>query len=756
MVQIVPRTAPIPFPRTSRLATVATPTASTSSPAAPAPRRPADATPVETDLGGLIGILRRNFAKIVLASILGMMLAIGYLAVAKPVYTATASIFIDPRTRKVVSDELSQGDPTSALALVDSQLSIITSDAVLRRVVKALKLDEIEEYATPSGPGLLYKIKSLITPQPPPTKREPVDQAIQKLLETVKVKRAQKTYVADIEASASQPERARDVAQAVADAYLDDQRETKAAQAKEANKLVDGRLEELRHQVSIAEAAVDRFRKEKNILTSEGGIVTEQQLTRLNSELINVRAVAAESKARRDQILSALKSGSAGAEVIPDAVRSGLVQRLREQYSQVARREAALASQLQPKHPVLIEVRSQLAEVKAQITAELKRVATAAQADYEIASNREREISQQLERSKAEVAKTNTDQIRLRDLEQDATASRELLRIFLSRAKETQEQQNIAIADARIVTPPSVPPKPAKPVSWLILALGTLGGLGLGIAAALITDHFDKTLRDPRDFAPFAATRDVSEIVDLQQPNRWLPRWPALAAKSETTHAAQFSDLLAAIADYKDTSSRSRLVYRQSVLRLLNRLKTRQRPGQPTTIMLASPQLDVGNSATALALAYAAAMGGERVLLVDATSRDPALSTVFATSLAPQTHVVLDNKEDLARITTRDERTGLAFLPIALADLRALKVQQRRRLAAGLTALSQRYDLIFIDAGGMVGDPSASCLLPLVDQLLLVGRAGVTTKGDISQLIDTLEPSGVTAVGAVLTLTDRG
>jgi uncharacterized protein involved in exopolysaccharide biosynthesis/Mrp family chromosome partitioning ATPase len=715
-----------------------------------------DTTDADTDLSGLLDTLRRNIKKIALATLLGFGLALAYLTIAKPVYTATASLFMDPRSRKVVSDELYQGDPTSALALVDSQMSIITSDTVLRRVVDKLNLDERPEFTVQPGPGFIYKIKSLISPQPAVPAREPSVQAIQTLNEGIKVKRAQKTYVVDIEASAATPELARDIAQAVADAYLEDQRDAKSAQAKEANGLIDGRLEEMREQVSAAEAAVDRFKKEKNILTSEGGIVTEQQLTRINQEMITARAVAAEARARRDQIQAALKSG--GADVIPDAMRSGLIQRLREQYAQVARREAALASQLQPKHPVLIDVRSQLAEVKAQINAELKRVATVAQSEYDVASNRERDLVQQLERAKGEVERSNTDQIRLRDLEQDANASRELLRVFLSRAKETQEQQNVAIADARIVTSPSLPAKPARPIGWLILGLGLLGGLGLGLASALIADHMDRTMRRPGDFAGHVDTSAVSWIPNLYANRSILGalRWPVngMASSTGSIDAAQFSDLLNALSDYKKSGNTAATEFRQSVLRILSRIKTHQRPGQPLTIMLAAPTLKAGNSATALALAYSAAQSGERVLLIDATSSDPALSATFATSLAPQNVIVLDNKEHLARITTRDARTGLAFLPIALADLRTLKVQQRRRLAAGLQGLIQRYDLIFIDAGGVLDDESSSCLLPIVDQAILVARSGLTTKDQIDAMVEALEPAGLRPSGAILTMTD--
>jgi Mrp family chromosome partitioning ATPase len=388
--------------------------------------------------------------------------------------------------------------------------------------------------------------------------------------------------------------------------------------------------------------------------------------------------------------------------------------------------------------------------VKAQINAELKRVATAAQAEYQISSNRERDISAQLERAKDEVTRTNTAQIKLRELDQEVTASRELLRLFLGRAKETQEQQNVSTPDARVITTPTVPAKPSKPITWLVLALGLIGGLGLGLATALIGDHLDSSLRSPADFAPHLAGHTIASIPALNgAQGRAAVSWRDRHGP-QRIEAAQFSDLLTALADYKNTDD---VHYRQSVLRLLSRIKSQQRPGRPHAVMLASPAADAGNSGTTLALAYAAALSGERVLLVDATSSNPALSEVFATTLKPTNVVVLDNKDHLAEITTRDARTGLTFLPIALADLRTLKNQQRRRLIAGLNGLMQRYDLIFIDAGALLDDESALCLLPAADQVLLVARAGATTRAQIAEIMDVLEPARDRLTGGVLTMT---
>ena len=739
MVQIVPKLGTIPFPRLPRANSLHMTSGDRLRTNNMIKER-------STDIGGLLGILARNIWKVIASTLAALTLALTYLAFATPLYTATASLFVDPRTRKIVSEEVVQGGFGSDLALVESQVSILTSDAVLKRVVDKLQLDTDPEFAPPLGQSVLSRIKALVVPRANDGDKKV--QAIESLYQNIKVKRAQKTYIVDLDVTATTPIKAQRVAESVVEAYLADQTAAKAAEAKRANGLIDARLGELRDQVRRADTRVDEFKKANKILTSEGGIVTEQQLSKINSELITARAVAAESKARQEQINIVLKS-AAGPEVLPDAIRSGLIQKLREQYAQVARREASLSSQLQPRHPVLIDVRSQLTEVKVQISAELKRIAASSQSEYQIASSRERDLSAQLDRAKEEVTRSNTAQIKLRELDQEVTASRELLRMFLARAKETQEQQNVSTPDARVITAPSVPSKPSKPMTWLVLALGLLGGLGLGLASALVTDHLDSSLRTVKDLGDEVGTSNVSSIPELTAGGGIVSRRARSNDQPDRVEAAQFSDILTALGD---VSANEDGHFRQSVLRLLSKIKSRQKPARPHTVLIASPSANTGNSATTLALAYAAALSGERVLLIDATSSNPELSKVFATSLKQTNVVVLDNKEHLAQITTRDNRTGLAFLPIALADLRALKLQQRRRLIAGLNGLSQSYDLIFIDAGGMLEDESTTSLLPAADQIFVVARSGHTTQSELASILEVLEPARDRIAGAILTM----
>lgn len=700
----------------------------------------------ETDLGGLLTILSRNSRSIALATLAGLGLALFYLAIATPIYSSTATVLIDPRFRKLVSDDVVQGGLGSDLVLVESQVPIITSDTVLRRAVQKLAATPETDFRPAAVPGgMLENFKDLV--RGPRPNIDPDLAAVDALAKSTIVKRAQKTYVVDIEVSSPSPVKAAQAANAIADAYLADQTAAKADEAERANKLIDARLGELTQQVRRAETRIDEFKKANRILSSEGGVLNEQQLGKLSAELASARAVSAEAKARFEQTSSAAK-GTVAIESLPEAMKSPLIQRLREQAAQVARREASLNSQLQPRHPVLVEVRSQLNEINAQIAAELKRVSQGSKSEYAVAAAREKELVRIIESAKEDVGRTNTAQIKLREIEREADASRELLRAFLSRAKETQEQINTSTPEARVITTATVASRPSKPGKALVLSLALLGGLGLGIARALASDHFDGAVRTAASIDRVAGLTAIAELPCISGRSvvrRLRDKYSGTAA----THieAAGFSDLLMAIGD---TQGRHEPRFRQAVLRLLARLKAGVPAGEPLTLLVGGAHRGAGSSATALALGYAAALSGDRVLLVDASSTDAGLSQVFAKTLRQDEAIVLDRKEHLKKITSQDSNSGLSFLPIALADLRHLKADQRQRLAAGITAVSLEYDLVLIDGGALLDDESALSLLPATDRIVLVARAGETSRDDLMSLADLLETAQDRVAGVVL------
>ena len=146
---------------------------------------------------------------LVIASVLGLslVLAIGYLVVTPRLYTGVASLLIDARTRPAVGDGGQSVNSYPDAILVESQVRVISSDLVLRRVVEAEHLDQDPEFAPPVGIGLRTRILTAIGlgNQAAPAADDPESRAVGTLAARVVVKRSERTYVADIEVTSPRP-----------------------------------------------------------------------------------------------------------------------------------------------------------------------------------------------------------------------------------------------------------------------------------------------------------------------------------------------------------------------------------------------------------------------------------------------------------------------------------------------------------------------------------------------------------------------
>lgn len=692
---------------------------------------------------GILAVLRRRYSRLILATIAGFSAALVYLALAKPTYTATASLIIEVQT----PDDMASTGISSDAVYVETEAARLTSPAVLRRAAEALRLFDDPEFAATDRPSLFARFESQIgrhTSMPEPSLR-----ALAALAEAVRAKRRAGSNVIDLNVMASAPAKAVRIAQTVVDGYLAEQAEARSEKAKRENAYVLNQIDDVRARLRDAQERYDEYVRAHPLSDAEKSEPAGRRLARLERELSTARAVRADSKARYEQIEDLAKSGS-DLNLLPESSRAEPVESLHERYVELARREAMLASRLLDRHPDLIAVRSELAEAKKQLDAEWQRIVISARRAYEIALAREQEATSELQKAEDEAAQIKKAQIDAQELDEEVAKSRERLAELQKQMKDTEERRNSSVPTARLMAPPFPPLNPSKPAILPILGFGLLAGLGCGLVLAFVADHFDDRVHSASMFGRKTGLTPIVSIPALKAPAlaRFWSRGPA----REVAKARPFGDFLLAIVDTKGRIDAS---YRQAILRLLLRIKGRQRPGRPHTVMTVSPHTGVGHTVTTLAVAYAAALAGERVLLVDATSIRADLSMIFAPTLKSET-VNLDSKEDLAKITIKDRTSGLAFLPIALADLRALKAPQRRHLMAAFNSLCQDYDLVFIDAGAVLDDEAAMSLLPAADQIFIVGRAGITRGDDLVRTAELLEPARQRISGGILTMCRGG
>src|SRR5262249_34725818 len=124
-----------------------------------------------------------------------------------------------------------------------------------------------------------------------------------------------------------------------AQAYIEDQLNSKSQAAERASEWLSGRLVELRSNLQASEAAVQEYRHRADIVQDKQGTVTAQQMGEVNSELVQARAARLDIESHLATMQSVVASGGDIAS-IPEAAASPIISGLRERLAELQRKQS--------------------------------------------------------------------------------------------------------------------------------------------------------------------------------------------------------------------------------------------------------------------------------------------------------------------------------------------------------------------------------------------------------------------------------
>ena len=688
------------------------------------------------DLQRIWSVLWRGKTTILWTTAASLLLAVVVVLAVPHRFTAATQILIDPTDLHAVGNEPNPANQTNDAAVlqVESQVRVLGSDSVLRRVVSAESLDRDQEFVGSSWSlrGLLGSF-GLGAARP----ADPTLGALNALKRKVQVKRAERTYVVDVSVTSKDPDKAARLANAVAQAYLAEQTDVRSDAARQISQSLSARLNELKDRVREAEDRVETFKAGNNILGASGQLVSEQQLSELNNQLGVTHAHTAAAKARLDQV-ERLQLSKDEIGAFPEAVQSQTITALRSQYAEVMRREAEQMTSLGQRHPAVIEIQAEAARLRKMVEDEIHRIALAARSEYESARANEAALAANLETLKHSAVTTNEAMVTLRELDRDVQASRAVYESFLVRARETGEQERLDTKNIRVISRAELPQRRSFPPSNLLLAVGALLlGVGAGSAIIIMRDTGGRAL--PR-IGGISAVRGklVSAAKEL---------WPAAASSPAVPVLAVLPnvDTSFGLNAAEDPNSRFAMEIRKVLEAVRASHKTR---GNPTILIVTA---DGEDDTAAVALAFAAvAAATQRVLLIDADLQRRTLSAIDADQNQAGLVDVATGRRRLSDVITRDRETNLnlaSFVspnsrrdrPISEADVKQAFDQTRR------------FDMVIVAAVELGRDPSAYFFAGLVDHILLVARADEQSKAAVEQFVARLGLDARKVRGVVLT-----
>jgi polysaccharide biosynthesis transport protein len=691
--------------------------------------RPSSAAPQSeerTGAGEFFTVLWRRRLWIVLGVIAALISAVAFLAVATPKYTAVAQLLIDPNDLRVLDNAVTSSSTVvdANTAQVESQVRVLTSDNVLRRVIETHGLDKDPEFVAPASPfnALRDYIYSSFAVKASAPEADPIITALQTFAPLVTARRQERTYVVDLSVTTREADKSALLANAIVKAYLDDQASSRTGAARRATDALSGRLTELKDRVREAEDRSETYKAQNNIVAASGQLVNEQQLTELTNQLTAASAKADETKARLDQI-EALRRGRVDAGATAEAVQSPTVAALRAQQAEVQRKRAELTARLGERHPAIVDVNAQSNDLQQAIDREVGRLAQAARGDYDRALATRQALLGRLDGLKKEAMSTSQALVKLRELEREVEASRAVYQAYLTRSRETSEQERVNTANVRVLAEANLPNKRAfPPRGILVIATALIFGAFAGAGIGFVRDWTDDRIHSRRNLeavCPYPVLAEIPALRDEYSRKGWLAR--TLVRLRAYRHGAT---VMATLLDAPDSA------FAAGIHRLRYVLRAPGPNGAPQMTLFIAAGEAGARPEVALNLALAGASNQSRVMLIDADFSRRGISGRVVGGSGDGLADVAADRAKLEAALIAEPHTGLMVLQAgrpAAGDRSAnpdnvLGVLERARTA---------YTLV-VDGPTDRLDPLGPALAASADFAVLVVTAGLTRARDIA------------------------
>lgn len=688
---------------------------------------------VAIDLKSLFTAIWRSKSWILTATaVVGIATAL-VLSLMTPKYLGQAKVLIE--ANKPVFAETEQRGRETDRALLDqegvaSQVQLLQSRDLARRVAKKLNLDQRSEFnpAGGSGGSLVDDLMVLFGLARDPLRVSPEERILDAYFERLRVFQVEKSRVITIEFSSSDPDLAAEAPNTIVAEYLGLQALAKRTKTEDAALILEPEIAKLREEVTEAERRVEEFRAGADLLIGSNNLtLAQQQLGELTTELAAARSRKTDMESKAQSVRKLIRNGQS-LDSSSDVLSSRLIQRLRERQVNLKAQLAELSTTLLPNHPRIKALESQLADFDRQIRSEARKVLSGLENDAKVAAERVKSLQANINELKSQSASANSEQIKLRELQRDAEAKSRRLTTLLARYREADSGRNAQTlpADARMISRATIPSKPYWPKVIPITVIVTLATFILLVSYVVIAEFVGgNALRaasavygEPPEVAGGVPEDAQVRWGDANNLHRVLPNDPARHAERSQSESAR--------------EIWSRIPVGEDGKRY---------------VAVAGTQPGASSQIAATALARAAA-GDARVVMID-LSVDDLTAVGGGVSVLPGLTDLLDAQASFSQVLFRDRASRAHVLPrgrriLGEPDL----VGERFRTV--MDALTTTYDVMVLNIGSLTGGSGIADLLMSVDHVVLA-TPGHVSEPTVTFAYDTLRESGIEAVSIVST-----
>ena len=580
-------------------------------------------------------------------------------------------------------------------------------------------------------------------------KMEDVD-PVERLLDLVEVSEVRNSRVVKISVEYPDAKLAADIANAVADAYLDYVDNSRTQTGSDAKDRVESERSKVKAELAANEAALDAFKSEHEITS----ISLEDRQNLITQNITTLSVKANEARARRFELGSLLtkakalsKTNKLASSSLLDPAERVVFNSLLAEQLEAEREFNRVDLRYGERHPEWVKAKAYLDSIESRLQAERKGMLEALEARFEAAKATENKLVAALDAERDKALELSRLEPKYRELEREARTAAEAYAVIAKRDTEIDMTNRVEQTPVSILDRATEPRDPVRPRKLLLLATALLGGLLAGSVLAIAIDFRDSRIRSHADLVRAISSLGLGVLGQLPQ----LPSDPKLGMGNTRAQRRQ-RDLHTFLFPQSMMAERCRGVRTSLTFQLNN--------DGPTVLLVTSPMSAEGKSSTAMNLALSYCQSGKKVMLIDADMRRPRLHQVFPPP-------VEDDDVGLAAVLSGDAEldqailTGFEGAPKGLSVMvcgaipenpaELLESAQARKLVADLRT---RFDVVVIDSPPVLPVTDPVILARLVDGVVLVARCQSTTRTALQRAISALRMGDTNLLGVILNEAD--
>ena len=665
------------------------------------------------------------------------------------IFEARASVIIEPYAPQVLGNmrevySMGGGSYLNNKEYYETQFNVITSRTIAQNVVQTLGLEGNKEF---------LGIDHLPVEEQKRILDNPIDypEMLQEMLEVEPVRESRTTFV---KVRHRHPKWAQSLANAIVDAYIDYNRQTRQQVTRDAAAWLGTQVAELKTMMNEAEDKLVRFKKDKKVLSvslEDRQNITSQRLMDLNQSLNRMQAERIALEGKREQILD-IREARLPLDTVDRVIGNKLIQQLKENYFKLKERLAELGTKYLPEHPTYKAIHNKVVLTRRTIDREIDNVLASLEAEYQAKLKSERALKKELARVKAEAQDINEKEIEYNRLKRVADNYASMYKLITTRQKEVtlashQETNNIYRLDAAVE--PKAPVYPRVKLNILLaLILGLLGGIGL----AFFREYLDNTIKTQEDVERYLEVPFLGVIPSIKLD----PSIGKLKSSDGTPEKRdgrnrrnkRGGDDVALRDHFLVSHPKSSMAECCRTVRTNLLFMSPENPARRLLITSAGPQ--EGKSTVSINLGIAMAQSGSRAVLIDTDMRRPRLHKTFGIDNGVGLSTAILGEAETHEITRPSGVPGLDIVPCGPIPPNPTELFHTERFKKIVRKLSEMYDRVIFDSppATMVADPLI--LSSMMDGVVLVIKGAKTTRGALQHAIRQFRDVRARILGAVV------